>query len=237
MPLAHGLDAFGRFAWFNSNHDKPFGLGRRLVTRERKIVRLETRCNHSAGLGVSDRKGAVEIDEAKLRALMIASLGGHARAYQALLRLSAERLRLYFRRRLPGRDADVEDLVQDTLIAIHRKRASYDTGLPFTAWLHGIARYRLIDFLRREYRQVSVPIDDEFDAADSSTVDAILAEVDVANLLAKLSPKQADAIRLTRIEGLSVRDAAMASGQSEPSIKVNVHRGIGRLVAAMKGKG
>lgn len=183
-----------------------------------------------------DGHRTVEIDDAKLKALMIASLDGHSRAYQALLRLSAERLRLYFRRRLPGREADVEDLVQDTLIAIHRKRASYNTDLPFTAWLHGIARYRLIDLLRRDYRQASTPFDDNFDAEEDGAVDAILAELDVANLLAKLSPKQADAIRLTRIEGHSVRDAAELSGQSEPSIKVNVHRGIGRLVSIVKGK-
>ena len=63
-----------------------------------------------------------------------------------------------------------------------------------------------------------------------------MAELDVATLLARLSPKQADAIRLTRLEGHSVREAAELSGQSEPSIKVNVHRGIGRLVAAIKGK-
>ena len=179
----------------------------------------------------------MEIDEAKLKALMIASLDGHARAYEALLRLSAERLRAYFRRRLPGREADVEDLVQETLIAIHRKQASYDTTLPFTAWLHGIARYRLIDLLRREYRKAALPLDDAFESEDNGPVDAILAELDVANLLSRLSPRQADAIRLTRIEGLSVRDAAGVSGQSQPSIKVNVHRGIGRLVAAIKGNG
>lgn len=168
---------------------------------------------------------------------MIASLDGHSRAYQALLRLCAERLRAYYRCRLPGREADVEDLVQETLIAIHRKRASYDPSLPFTAWLHGIARYRLIDQLRREYRRPTLPLDDELEPADGIAVDAVLAEIDVASLLARLAPKQADAIRLTRLEGHSVRDAAQISGQSEPSIKVNVHRGIGRLVAAIKGKG
>lgn len=179
---------------------------------------------------------AVKIDEAKLKALMVAGLNGHSRAYEALLRLSAERLRAYYRRRMPGREADVEDLVQESLIAIHRKRASYDPGLPFTAWLHGIARYRLIDHLRREYRRATLPLDDELEPADGGAVDAILAEIDVVSLLARLSPKQADAIRLTRIEGHSVRDAAELSGQSEPSIKINVHRGIGRLVAAIKGK-
>lgn len=167
---------------------------------------------------------------------MVASLDGHSRAYQALLRLCAERLRAYYRRRMAGREADVEDLVQETLIAIHRKRASYDPSLPFTAWLHGIARYRLIDHLRREYRYATVPLDEEFELADGSAVDVILAEIDVARLLTRLSPRQADAIRLTRIEGHSVREAAELSGQSEPSIKVNVHRGIGRLVAAIRGK-
>jgi RNA polymerase sigma factor (sigma-70 family) len=180
--------------------------------------------------------GTVEIDETKLKALMVASLDGHSRAYQALLRLCAERLRTYYRRRMTGREADVEDLVQETLIAIHRKRASYDPTLPFTPWLHGIARYRLIDHLRREYRRVTLPLDDVLEPVDSIAVDAILAEIDVSSLLTRLSPKQADAIRLTRIEGHSVREAAAMSGQSEPSIKVNVHRGIGRLFAAVRGK-
>ena len=179
----------------------------------------------------------MEIDEARLKALMVASLGGHVRAYQALLRLCAERLRSYFRRRLGGRESDVEDLVQETLIAIHRKRASYDPSLPFTAWLHGIARYRLIDLLRRQHRHAALPVDDELDAVDGGNVDAILAEIDVTRLLERLAPKQAAAIRLTRIEGHSVREASELTGQSEPSIKVNVHRGLGRLAAIIRGKG
>ena len=152
--------------------------------------------------------GSVDLFEAKLQALMVASMGGHARAYHALLRLCAERLRSYFRRRLAGRDADVEDLVQETLMAIHRKRASYDPSLPFSAWLHGIARYRLIDFFRRERRMVTISADEEFEPVDEGRVDAVLAEIDVAAMLATLTPKQAAAIRLTRIEGLSVREAA-----------------------------
>lgn len=178
---------------------------------------------------------SVDLFEAKLQALMVAGMGGQMRAYHALLRLCAERLRSYFRRRLTGRDADVEDLVQETLIAIHCKRATYDPSLPFSAWLHGIARYRLIDFLRRDGRLISLSANEEFEPVDEGRVDAVLAEIDVAAMLAKLTPKQAAAIRLTRIEGYSVREAAELSGQSEPAVKVNVHRGIGRLVAAIKG--
>jgi RNA polymerase sigma-70 factor (ECF subfamily) len=177
---------------------------------------------------------SVDLFEAKLQALMVAGMGGHSRAYHALLRLCAERLRSYFRRRLTGREADVEDLVQETLIAIHRKRATYDPSLPFTAWLHGIARYRLIDFWRRDGRLVSSWSHEEFEPVDEGRVDAVLAEIDVAAMLATLTPKQAAAIRLTRIEGYSVREAAALSGQSESAVKVNVHRGLSRVVAAIK---
>src|SRR3546814_11915938 len=80
---------------------------------------------------------------------MVAGLAGNAEAYHQLLEAVAQRLRVYFTRRAGADCADLEDLVQETLIAIHRKRASYDRTLPFTAWLHAIARYKLIDHLRQ----------------------------------------------------------------------------------------
>ena len=175
------------------------------------------------------------MSEAQLKALMVAGMAGDARAYHALLILSAERLRSYFGRRLAGREADVEDLVQETLVAVHRKRATYSPALPYTAWLHGIARYRLIDHLRRDGRRASVPLEDA-DLAMAPEADSVLAAIDVETLLAELPSKQAAAIRLTRIEGLSTREAAERSGQSEPAIKVNVHRGLGRLMAKINGR-
>jgi RNA polymerase sigma-70 factor, ECF subfamily len=173
--------------------------------------------------------------ETKLRALMVAGMSGHSGAYRTLLSLSAERLRSYFGRRLVGREYDVEDLVQETLIAVHRKRATYDQSLPFTAWLHGIARYRLIDFLRRDKRALEVPVEDGFEGVETDAFAAALAEIDLDSLFAELTSKQVDAIRLTRIEGYSIREAAEMTGQSEPAVKVNVHRGLGRLIASVKG--
>lgn len=175
--------------------------------------------------------------EAKLRSLMVAAMAGHSEAYRTLLSLSAERLRSYFGRRLAGREHDVEDLVQETLIAVHRKRATYDPSLPFTAWLHGIARYRLIDFLRRDKRKVEIALDEGLDGADLDAFEAKLAKIDIDSLLAGLSPNQVAAIRLTKIEGYSIREASAMTGQSEPAVKVNVHRGLGRLIAGMKGSG
>src|SRR5512140_2049454 len=97
--------------------------------------------------------------ETHLKALMIAALAGDAAAYRTLLGLLAPHLRAYFGRRL-NRAADAEDLVQETLIAIHTKRASYDPAQPFTAWLHAIARYKLIDHFRRSGIRRTLPLDD-----------------------------------------------------------------------------
>ena len=182
---------------------------------------------------MSPEKAALSEDQ--LKALMLAALAGNARAYEQLLSLAAERLRRYFRRRLE-RESDVEDLVQEVLIAIHRKRASYAPALPFTAWLHGIARHRLIDHFRREGRRVTVPLDDAAELQETGGAEAAMAAADLETLLATLPPKQATAIRLTRISGYSVSEAAAQSGQSESAVKVNVHRGLGKLIARMGGK-
>lgn len=165
---------------------------------------------------------------------MVAANAGDGRAYHALLGLCAERLRAYFRRRLDS-DSDTEDLVQETLMAVHAKRSSYQEALPFSAWLHGIARYRLIDHYRRSGLRRHVSLDDGPEFAAEGDVAARLAQLDVATLLGELPSKQAAAIRLTRIEGHSVREAAERSGQSEPAVKVNVHRGLKRLMALVRG--
>src|SRR5882724_7064116 len=100
----------------------------------------------------------------ELKALMVAGLGGDAVAYRSLLDRLSSRLRAYFKRKLVrfGRGAtEAEDLVQEVLLAIHLKRHTYDTGEPFTPWVYTIARYKLIDYLRRtRAAAASVPIDE-----------------------------------------------------------------------------
>ena len=165
-------------------------------------------------------------DEASLRQLMTGSLTGDATAHGALLRALLPVLRRYFGRKL-GTD-DVEDLVQDTLIAVHAKRASYDPARPFAPWLFAVARYKLIDSLRR--RRLTVPLDGlEELLGDAGFEDSASAKLDIAALLDALPAKQADAIRNTRIEGLSTFEAATRAGISESDVKVSVHRGLKAL--------
>ena len=75
---------------------------------------------------------------------MIRALDGDAVAYDALLRLLVPQLRAFFNRRTNSEDV-AEDLVQETLIAVHAKRSTYDRSRPFSAWLYAIARYKMAD--------------------------------------------------------------------------------------------
>lgn len=170
----------------------------------------------------------VRAGEAELRALMIGGLAGQANAQRKLLQALAPVLRAFFARRLRGAEDDVEDLVQDSLIAIHTRRATYDPARPFTAWAYAIARYKMIDHFRR--RKQTLPIDDFADILSTvSFEEASGADLDIRRLLDALPPKQAQAIRATKIDGLSVAEAAARGGISESDVKVSVHRGLKTL--------
>lgn len=172
--------------------------------------------------------------EAQLRALMLRALAGDGGAYRMLLDSLGGHLRAYFGRRLKGAPSDVEDLVQETLLAIHTRRDTYDPGQPFTAWAYGIARYKLVDRLRGRGRRES--LHDElgdalFVETDESAADA---RRDIMVLLNRLPRAQRIAISLLKIEGLSVAETAARTGLSPSAVKVNVHRGLKKLAASVR---
>src|ERR1700709_1107433 len=117
---------------------------------------------------------------------MLASLAGDGAAYRMLLSGLGGNLRSYYARRLDP--AAAEDAVQETLIAIHTRRATYDPALPFTAWVYGIARYKLIDEYRRHKRRATVPLDEANDLFGHDEAQDAIARRDVSKLLDKLPP-------------------------------------------------
>jgi RNA polymerase sigma-70 factor (ECF subfamily) len=177
----------------------------------------------------------MQASETQLKAWMLEGLDGDAVAHTALLRALAPLLRSFYRRRLRGADEDAEDLVQETLIAVHTRRASFDRERPFTAWLYAIARYRMIDHFRRQKLSVSIE-DVEAILIAEGFEDAANAQMDVDQLLAGLPAKQARAIRNTHIDGLSVAEAAYKQNIGESDLKVSVHRGLKALTARIKGE-
>jgi RNA polymerase sigma-70 factor (ECF subfamily) len=172
--------------------------------------------------------------EEQLRGLMIAGLDGNADDHAALLRLLVPLLRGFYRRRASGDGDDIEDLVQDTLIAVHTRRSTYDRDRPFSAWLFAIARYKMIDHFRRNRRTQPIEGLEDILMAEGFE-DASCARMDVDDLLEMLPPKQARMIRATRIDGLSVAEAADTHGLGESDVKISVHRGLKTLIARIQG--
>lgn len=165
---------------------------------------------------------------------MIRALEGDATAYHALLRLLVPQLRAFFRRRISSEDV-AEDLVQETLIAVHNKRATYDRTRPFSAWLYAIARYKMADHFRRLHRMIpSNELDEEIAAPDFEA--ASLAAIDMERLLETLPGKQQATIRATKIEGLSLAEVAAAAGISQSDAKMSVYRGLKQLSARVQGR-
>jgi RNA polymerase sigma-70 factor (ECF subfamily) len=168
--------------------------------------------------------------EPTLKALMVKSLGGDQAAYRDLLSALGPFLRGFFRRRLGPGSADSEDLVQDVLLAIHLKRHTYDVAQPFTPWVWGVARYKLLDHFRRVGAHKTVPLDD----AGELFADEGAVRRDVSRLLATLPARQRGLFTDVKLTGLSVREAADRVGMTETAAKVSLHRGMKTLEAKVR---
>ena len=147
-------------------------------------------------------------NEETFRRLMIKAQGGDKLCYSSLLVECEKWLRRYYARKI--NPVAIDDLVQETLISLHRKRASYDPARAFLPWLAAIGRYRWIDSLRKIYRH------------------------SLERLFGMIPPKQAEVISLVKIEGLSIIEAAAKTGQSESLVKVNIHRGLKKMSALIE---
>jgi RNA polymerase sigma-70 factor (ECF subfamily) len=176
--------------------------------------------------------------EMRLRGLMLAALDGDAPAYRRLLAELTRYLRPWFARRLgPAHAAHAEDLVQETLLAIHTRRMTYDRNRPFTAWLHAIAHHKFVDHVRREAIRPTVHLDE--DAPIFATDDSANAadRLDVETVLDAVPARTGALIRETRIEGASIAEAAARHRIGESAAKVSIHRGIKALMARFSGGG
>ena len=170
-------------------------------------------------------------DEATLSRLMAASQKGDKQAYTVLLGEAQKWLARYFSRRCPP--AQQDDLVQEVLMAIHNKRATWDPARPFLPWMAAIARYRWVDHLRKVYRTEEDALEDH-DAPEDSDEEAVLSRMSLDTLFRQLPDKQSEAIELTKIAGLTIAETAEKTGQSESAVKVNVHRGLKKLASLVE---
>ncbi len=174
--------------------------------------------------------------EDHLKELLIRGLAGEGPAYAAFLKELSAFLRAFLRGRLARVPDEVEDLVQETLLAVHNQRHTYDPARPLTAWVHAIARYKMIDFLRlRSGREaMNEPLGDEDELLAATDEEAREARRDIAALLERLPDRHRLPIVHVKIEGLSVAEAAKLTGMSESAVKVGIHRGLKTLAAFIR---
>ena len=170
-------------------------------------------------------------DDTSLTRLAGMAQRGDKAAYAALLGAARHWLVRYYRRRVSV--CQLDDLVQETLLSVHRKLASYQPDRPFAPWLAAIARYRFIDHLRLIYRRAEDELEAETQAG-ASDEPAIVARISLERLFEALPGPQQRAIELVKISGLSISEASASTGQSESLIKVNIHRGLKRLAALVE---
>jgi RNA polymerase sigma-70 factor, ECF subfamily len=168
--------------------------------------------------------------------LMRAAQSGERTAYERLLRDVTPFIRSIVRRHCNNR-ADIEEMVQDTLLTLHRVRHTYDPARPFGPWLAAIASRRSIDALRRRVRvsKFEAPEDGAYetfaDAAANSDLEAVRSSEEIAQMLGRLPPKQREALEALKLKEMSLAEASVSSGQSVAALKVNAHRALKALRA------
>lgn len=179
-------------------------------------------------------------DDTHLVALMKRVQAGDSAAYEALLDELVPLLRRFARRqRAFVGPADADDLVQDVLLSMHSARATYTPTRPFLPWLLAIARHRVADNVRRRKRQIAHEVNmvDEADVTFSTTPAHFLTYGDLQQLkraVGTLPVGQRAAIDLLKLQGLSLKEAASASGTSIGALKVATHRAMKTLRKMLK---
>lgn len=171
-------------------------------------------------------------------AWMAAALEGDEPAYRRFLEAVTPHLRMLAKRRLAvfgAGNQDLEDVVQEALLAIHLKRGTWDPRRPIGPWISVIARNKLVDTLRRRGHRVSIPIEDVVDLVPDERQAEPTDEHDIARMLGNLKPVQRDIVQAISLDGTSVRDTAARLSMTEGAVRVALHRALKSLAAIYRG--
>jgi len=195
----------------------------------------------SPGPEESVRAAPAALPELDWSILMARAQSGDRQAYRRLLDEITPYLRsLAVKSHRDPRD--IEDTVQDVLLSVHSIRHTYDPARPFGPWLVAIAHRRIVDRLRRQgrARQHETPLAPEHETLAATAANYPEASVDrvaVRDAVERLPPGQREAIKLMKLQELSLRQAATVSGMSVAALKVATHRGLKNLRKLLTGAG
>lgn len=167
-------------------------------------------------------------DEGELASLLRAAMNGDERAYAQFLQRMASLVRAYVRRRISHGGVDPEDVVQETLLAIHLKRHTWMADAPVLPWAFAIARFKLIDAFRRRGRRVEVDLDDVADSLAQPEEETV-SEREIDRALEALAPGQRAVVSAISVDGRSIAETASAMGMNETAVRVALHRGLAAI--------
>ena len=166
--------------------------------------------------------------DTELAGLLTAAIAGEERAYAEFLRRVAALVRGYVVRRAVGGRPDPEDVVQETLLAIHLKRHTWQADRPVLPWVFAIARFKLIDGLRRRGQRIEIDIDDIADTLAAPEPDTASAR-EIGKALDTLAPGQRSVVSAISVDGRSIAETATTLGMSESAVRVALHRGLAAI--------
>jgi len=161
-----------------------------------------------------------------LEELMKRSLTGDQSAYAQLLQATTRLLRPFLSKRL-SIGSEVDDLLQEILISVHKARHTYDGERPYKPWVYAIAKFRLQDHLRAHYSdQLRHALD--FDELEEyllePVTESLMSYESISGEVEKLPEKQATILRLLHQDGYTAREVAEKIGMNESAVKVAAHR-------------
>lgn len=169
-------------------------------------------------------------DERTLDELLRAANHGDQRAYGEFLRAVSPLIRGIARSRGSGLGPDAcEDIVQETLLAIHQKRHTWREDMAVRPWLYAIVRYKVVDAFRARGRRVQVPIEDFAELLAAEPGPEPTERQDAERVIAQLDPRSARIVRAIGLEGSSIAETSAALGMTETAVRVALHRGLKRL--------
>ena len=154
------------------------------------------------------------------------SLNGDQRAYASLLKETSRILRPFLAKRLLFTN-EVDDLLQEILISIHKARHTYDGNRPYKPWIYAIAKFRLQDYLRAHYSDQlrdAIELSEVEESLPEDVTETTMSYESISGEVEKLPEKQATILRLMHQEGYTAKEVAEKMGMNESAVKVAAHR-------------
>jgi RNA polymerase sigma-70 factor (ECF subfamily) len=165
-----------------------------------------------------------------LEELLRAANRGDQRAYAAFLHAITPMLRGIARARGAGLGPEIcEDVLQETLLAIHQKRQTWREDMPVRPWLYAIVRYKVVDAFRARGRNVHVQIEDFADVIPAAPDVDLTVRGDAERMIGRLDPRSARIVRAIGLEGASIAETSAALDMTEAAVRVALHRGLKKL--------